>query len=254
MALTGVEIAFGIRKGTSIHICGIARDPADQFEIPNDVMDDMDKINAGIRRLNALNHITTLNHPRWSGMSAASIASIDEVANFEVLNGYELMQDGYSNSDTCFELELRRGRKVRPLATDDSHTMAPGGAPGYEYFQGFTVLKAPELSYGALINALDSSAYFASTGPVFKNMWLENGVLHIECSPVRGVYVHGRLYRHRLAVVEGSNCIETIDIPLAAPFADSGYFFVQIVDTDGKRAWSCPYWPKLNEKGEIVGV
>ena len=254
VALTGIEIAFGIRKATTVHICGIARDPMARLEIPNYPMDDMEKINAGIRQLNESNYITTLNHPRWSGMSATDIMAIGDVANMEVLNGYELVQDGYGDSSACFEFELRRGRKVRPLATDDNHTMTPAGDAGYEYFQGFTVLKAPELSYSALINALDTSAYFASTGPMFKNLWLEKGVLHVECSPVRGVYVHGKRYSHHIAVLQGIDCIETVDIPLEKGFADSDYFFIQIVDTNGKRAWSCPYWMKRNEKGEIIGV
>ena len=250
VALTGVEIAFGIKQATSVHICGIARDPMAQVEIPNEVMDDMDRINAGIQRLNRLNFITTLNHPRWSGMSAADITAIGEVANFEVLNGYEQVQDGYGDSSGIFELELRRGRRACPLATDDSHTMASDKAPGYEYFQGFTMVKAPELSYGALINALDTHAYFASSGPIFKNLWLENGILHIECSPVRGVYIHGQRYSHRLAVIQETDCLEILDIPLEDIFADSSYFFVQLVDSSRKRAWSCPYWSDPAVKGE----
>ncbi len=251
VALTGLEIAFGIRKATSVHVCGIARNPMAELEILNEPMDDMEKINAGIARLNESNYITTLNHPRWSGMSASDIAAIGNVANMEVLNGYELIQDGYGDSSACYEFELRRGRKVRPLATDDSHTMSLPGAPGYEYFQGFTVLKAPELSYQALINALDAGAFFASTGPMFKNLWLDNGVLHVECSPVCGVYVHGQLYSHRATVLEGSDCIEVVDIPVGDVFANSDYLFVQIVDTKGKRAWSSPCWLKSDvERGD----
>ena len=247
VALTGLEIAFGIGAPTSVHICGIARNPEAELEILNEPMDDTDKINAGIERLNNADFITTLNHPRWSGMSPAVISSIGNVANIEVVNGFELIQDGYGYSDACFELELRGGRKVRPIATDDSHTMSAPGKAGYEYFRGFTMLKAPELTYDSLINALDSGNFYASTGPEINNMWLENGILHIECSPVQGVYVHGKLYSHRAAVIKDTDCIETIDIPIGDTFAKSDYFFVQIVDTSGRRAWSRPYWQKGSE-------
>ena len=242
VALTGLEIAFGIRRGTSVHICGIARNPDASLKIPNETEDDIEKINEGIARLNREGYITTLNHPRWSGMSAEALASIGEVASIEVLNGYELIQDGYGDSSACYELELRRGRRVSPIATDDSHTRCEGGAPGHEYFRGFTVLKAAELTYDSLINALDSGAFYASTGPTFKNLWIENGVLHVECSAVSGVYVHGSLYSHLAAVIDGENSIEVADIPIADRFESSDYLFVQIADKDGRRAWSAPFF------------
>lgn len=241
VALTGIEMAFGIGKNTSVHICGISRDPGFYCAKPDDPDDDIGRINGGIHWLKESNFITTLNHPRWSGMYPETVAAIGEVANMEVANGFEMIQDGYGDSSACYEVELRRGRKAFPLATDDSHT-AVHRRPGYEYFRGFTCLKAESLTYDGLIRALDEGAFFASTGPEFQNLWLENGKLHIECSPVCGAYVHGHLYRHRAAVVAGEDRIETADIDIEKLFADSRYLFVQIVDAQGRRAWAPPLW------------
>lgn len=237
VALTGIENAFGIKKSTSVHICGIARDPMTEEKCPDEPMDDVSHINAGIQRLKAKNYITALNHPRWSGMSAETIAAIDEVSNIEVVNGFEMIQDGYGDSSACYEFELRRGRKAFPIATDDSHREGKPGEPGYEYFQGFTVLKAPLLTYDSLINALDSGSFFASTGPMIRELWVENNILHVECTPVCGVYVHGKLYSHRAARVEGCDCIESLDLDISSCL-DSDYIFIQIADTRGKRAWA----------------
>lgn len=242
VALTGIEIAFGIQKSTSIHACGIARDPNAQLKFPNDPMNDIGKANQGIEFLNNENFITTLNHPRWSGITAADIAAIHNFANMEVVNGYEMVQDGYGDSSACYEAELRAGRRVRPFATDDSHSMLDPDTCGYEYFRGFTVLKARSLTYGALIEALDAGAFFASTGPMIHDLWLEDNVLHLECSAVCGVYVHGQLYSQRAAKVAGSDCIEEIDLDVSSICADSGYLFVQIVNTHGERAWAPPLW------------
>ena len=244
VALTGIEIAYGIRKSTSIHVCGIARDPMAELKHPNTPENDIQKLNAGVGLLNEKGFITTLNHPRWSGISAADIAGIQGFANMDVVNGYELMLDGYGDSSARYEAELRAGRKIRPFATDDSHHKKPNSEdPGYEYFQGFTVLKAPELTYDALIGALDTGAFFASTGPMIHNLWLEDHILHLECSPVRGVYVHGTLYSHRAAKVEGSDCIEQIDLDVSR-FSDSSYLFVKITDAQGGSAWAPPLWLK----------
>ena len=241
VALSGVEIAFGVGTATSVHVCGIARDPNASLLIENNRDDSIEKINGGIERLKKEGYITTLNHPRWSGMSAETIAKVADVDNIEVLNGFELVQDGYGDSSAIYELELKRGRRVYPLATDDSHTMYEDHGAGLEYFKGFTVLKAPRLGYDELIEALDTGAFYASTGPEFKNLWLEDGVLHVECSPVCGVYVHGKLYSHRAAVIDGEDSITVVDIPIGEKFKSSGYFFVQIVDKSGRRAWSIPY-------------
>lgn len=242
VALTGIEIAYGIRKSTSIHVCGISRNPAAVLHHPNTIENDIGKLNEGIRFLNEKNFITTLNHPRWSGICAAEIAAIQGFANMEVVNGYELMVDGYGDSSACYEEALRAGRKILPLASDDSHHASAPEKPGYEFFQGFTVLKAPCLSYESLIASLDTGAFFASTGPMFQNLWLEDGMLHIECTPVRGVYVHGHLYRHRASHVTAENTITCLDLDVSSLITDSAYLFVKIMDTGGHSAWACPLW------------
>lgn len=239
VALTGIEIAYGIRKSSSIHACGIARDPMAALRHPNTIENDIGKLNEGIQSLNEKGFITTLNHPRWSGISAADIAAIRGFANMEVVNGYELMLDGYGDSSACYEEALRSGRKIRPLAADDSHHPNPSGGPGFEYFQGFTVLKAPELTYDALIRALDTGSFYASTGPMIKNLWMEDNTLHLECSPVRGVYVHGNLYSHRASKVTEGDTITCLDLDISK-FADAAYLFLKITDTQGRSAWAPP--------------
>ena len=242
VALTGIENAFGIGRGTSVHICGISRDPLKCFDRPDVADDGNDSINRGIRLLSDDNFITTLNHPRWSGISAHNISLLDRVDNIEIVNGYEMIQDGYGNSSAIYELELRRGRRAMPIATDDSHRTKGERQAGHEYFRGFTMLTCGALTYDSLIGALDSGSFFASTGPILSELWLDGNTLHIECSPVSGIYVHGSLYKHRAAVIEDEDTIRCIDIDLGNIFADSDYIFVQAVDTKGNRAWSVPYW------------
>ena len=242
VALTGIEIACGLGKATSIHACGIARDPMAMLEFPNRFEDDIDQLNAGIRLLNERGFITTLNHPRWSGIAPADIDRIEGFSNMEVVNGYEMMMDGYGDSSACYEAQLRAGRKIRPVAGDDSHGRQPSGAPGHESFQGFTMVKAPALSYSSLIGALDSGAFYASTGPVIENIWLEDGWLHLECSPVRGVYVHGNLYRHRMSTVTDADTITRLDLDIRSRFSDSDYLFLKITDARGGCAWAPPLW------------
>lgn len=242
VALTGVEIAFGVggKNKTSVHLCGIARDPEKTMEIPNEESDCAEAIASGVVRLRKENCISTLNHPLWSALSAETLQSLPSPDHMEVANGFEMIVDGYGTADALYEMELRRGRRFRPLATDDSHRSADGSA-GLEYFRGWTVLCAQKLCYDAMIEALEKGHFYASTGPEIRGLWIENNVLYVETSPVCGIYVHGTEYRHRKAVTERHNTLCRAEIPLTG-FETSDYLFVRLVDENGKTAWSCPYY------------
>lgn len=241
VALTGIEIAsMGNIAPSCVHACGISRDPDAEIFIENTVGDYVTDINRGIAILNEKNCITTLNHPRWSGTTPEMMKEIKGYKNIEVLNGYEDVNDGYGDCSETYEAELRRGNTPLPVATDDSHSTYEGGA-GLEYFRGFTMIKARELTYSALIEALDSGSFYASSGPIIKELWIEDGVLHIECSPVSGIYLHGKRYTHRKALVSREDVFECADIDLCEKFSDSDYVYVQIATKDGKKAWSAAY-------------
>ncbi len=242
VALTGIERAFSFGTATTVHVCGISRDPAFTWEIPDEKNMDIGVINAAIREMNEKNFITTFNHPRWSALSAELLAAIQGTANMEVVNGYEMKQDGYGDASALYEMELRRGMKYGPLATDDNHRRKADGTPSYEYFCGFTVLKAKELTYDALIESLDTGAYYASTGPMIRNLWLEDKVLHIECSPVCAVYVHGRKFKYRAAAIHEQDDIEVLDINVESLCDHSDYLFINITNTRGEKAWAKPLW------------
>ena len=242
VALSGIEIAYGIGKTTSIHACGIARDPMAELHHPNTLENDIQKLNEGIDLLNRRNFITAFNHPRWSGVSTQDIAAIQGFSNMEVVNGYEMMMDGYGDSSACFEEALRSGRKIRPIGGDDSHKQFPSGVPTPEYFRAFTMIKASSLTYKGLIDALDKGSFYASTGPMIENLWLEDGILHLECSPVRGVYVHGNLYRHRASHVMEGDTITRFDLDVSKLCDDAAYLFVKVMNTRGECAWAVPLW------------
>ena len=242
VALTGIEQAFGIGRDTSVHVCAISRDESTAFKLPDEPDDSVEEINRGIANLNSRGFITTLNHPRWSGISYEDITKIEGVSNMELVNGFEMIQDGYGDSSAIYELELRRGRRAYPIAADDSHRMSKDGGAGPEYFRGFSVIMAEELTYSALIEALDAGHFYASTGPLFKKLYLVGDILHVECSAVSGVYVHADKYKPRAAVVDSCDCIEAVDIDVGSLLRESSYIYVNILDSRGKCAWAPPFW------------
>lgn len=59
------------------------------------------------------------------------------------------------------------------------------------------MIKAPVLAYDAIIKALDAGDYYCSTGPEIHDLYLEDGRLCLDCSPVRRIALQCKLHRLR---------------------------------------------------------
>ena len=261
VALTGIEVAFAsadesgyIRK--MVHINAIARDSGKEMKIPPLPLD-YDRINEVVAQLRKENCIVTLNHPVFSDMSTDDLLRIRGVDSIEVYNSIGVMFNNYSDDSAFFEYFLRAGGKADPVAADDCHMHFPDDTPYLEYFQGFTVVKAPELNYDALIEGLDRGACYASTGPMFHNLWLDGDILHVECSPVCSVFVHGKYLSYKAVEAERTDCLTYSQIDISGLRAISPYIWVQLRDTNGRKAWARPYWfgfdsdAMMKRKGDV---
>lgn len=248
VALTGVEVAFSNKDASgythkTVHINAIARDPGKEMLIKPMPLD-YDLINRTVAELNEQNCIVTVNHPVFSVMSTDDLLRIHGMHGMEVYNSVGTMFNNYSDDSAFYEYFLRNGGRAVPIGGDDCHMKCEDDTPAQEYFQGFTVVKAPELTYDALIKGIDESALFASTGPMFHNLWLEGDMLHVECSPVCGVFVHGKYLSFKAAEMEKTDCLTHVQIDISGLRAISPYIWVQLRDTSGKKAWATPYWFK----------
>ena len=104
------------------------------------------------------------------------------------------------------------------------------------------MVNAPKLSYDAIMEALAAGHYYASTTPLFEGIWLERDVLHIPCSPVSSVYVHSRYLDCKTQDVRKTDYITHTELDVSAIRRQSPYLWVQLGTTDGKKAWSVPFW------------
>lgn len=246
VALTGVEVAFTAKDESGyarkiVHINAICREPEKAMTIAPMPLD-YDLINRTIEELNGQNCIVTVNHPVFSVMSTDDLLRLHGMHGMEVYNSIGTMFNNYSDDSAFYEYFLRSGGRAVPIGGDDCHMKYEDDTPCEEYFQGFTVVKAPELSYEALTKGIDAGALFASTGPMFHNLWLEGDMLHVECSPVCGVFVHGKYLSFKAAEMERTDCLTHVVLDISGLRAISPYIWVQLRDTKGKKAWAKPYW------------
>ena len=70
------------------------------------------------------------------------------------------------------------------------------------------MLQADELSAEAIGRALDAGTFYASRGPRFHQIEIENGEIHVECDPVNMIGFHSDLPYVRGRCVQGENLTE----------------------------------------------
>ena len=246
VALTGLEADFNYHDESgynrkTVHINVIAREADTSFDFSSLPLD-YDVINDAVEKFKQKNCIVTVNHPVFSDMCCEDLLKIRGMDGIEVYNSIGAMFNNYSDDSAFYEYFLRAGGKAFPVGGDDCHLKFQDGTPFVEYFQGFTVVKAKELTYKSLIEAMDEGAVYASTGPMFHNIWLAGDFLHVECSPVCGVFVHGKYLSYKAAELERTDCLTNVTIDISGLRAISPYIWVQLRDTKGGKAWATPYW------------
>jgi hypothetical protein len=184
------------------------------------------------RRCSEAGAFVALAHPEWNGLSPEDSQLIEVADAVEIYNhGCHVDSDrGYGVA--LLDTLLSEGRRLTACATDDAHFATP------DHFGGWVMVKAEANEPDALLAALKSGAYYASTGPELHDVRIEGESLVVECSPAQRVIAMGANSVSRSAHGEG---ITHAELPLER-FVKGGWVRVAVHDAAGKRAWSNPLW------------
>lgn len=194
-----------------------------------------------IERANRKGFLVCYNHPVWSKQNYEDYASLKGLWAVENYNtGCVLVGD----EDTMQPIDdlLRKGEKVFPVATDDTHIEA-------DLFGGWIDVKADDLQYKTVMNALERGDFYASTGPAIRELSIENGILHVACSPAATVNVHSeRIYGKHKKAMNGELLTEVefdlndyINVSHSEKLRYLPYIRVTVTDEHGKQANTRPY-------------
>ena len=171
----------------------------------------------------------TYNHPVWSLEDYSDYSGYEHMHAMEIYNhgsaccGYE------EYNEQQYEEMLRMGKKIYCIAADDNHNHEE--IP--DSFGGFVMIKAPELEYDLVTDALVKGNFYASQGPEIYELWLEDGKVHIECSDVVKIVLQTD---NRYMLVENAkegNVINKADFEIDT---NNKYFRITITDAAGKHA------------------
>ena len=204
---------------------------------------DIKSINKYLKEMKELGFIICYNHPFWSLQDYTDIKDLDSenIWAMEIYNyGCEL--DGlYGYNPQTYDEMLRLNKKWFCVATDDNHNSFPTESSLCDSFGGFTMIKANELSYSAIIDSLINGNFYSSMGPEIKELYIEENKLHIKTSPVEKIFV----------ILKGRNCYkklankgETITEAVFELNGKEEYFRIDIKDEKGLHANSNAYFIK----------
>ena len=201
--------------------------------------------NAMIAEARAKGYLVSYNHPDWSLQAYPDYIGLEGITAVEVYNT-GCVVEGYvlDEGDHVLDNFLKAGKRVYPVATDDNH--GEGDMCG-----GWVRFKADELSYDAIMNAYKKGDFYASWGPEFKSLYLEDGVLKMDFpadSHVVSAEVHtgirwvttrkGLDMTHAEMDLNGYiNEVKRIGYPL-----HRAYFRVILTDSAGNRAMTRGYF------------
>ena len=96
----------------------------------------------------------------------------------------------------------------------------------------------------AFADAFENGRFYASSGPEIREYYIdeETDEIVVSCSPVARVLIKGihTVRAHR--VTSDKDDISYVRIPLTPIRKKEPFFRLEIMTTDGKRAYSQPYW------------
>ena len=201
----------------------------------------IESINDIIKKAKEDGCLVSYNHPVWS------MQTYEDYIGLKGLWGVEWHNTGCVNSaykDTFQPIEdlLRKGEKVFPLATDDAHHIR-------DCFGGWVMVKAENLEYETIYNALERGDFYSSTGPVINELYIEDGIVHISTSKVKSIQINTE--RRETVFKNGVDLEEAqFDINFYLEESKKGinenqYIRITLIDDKGNEAHTRAYF--LNE-------
>lgn len=269
LALAGFEAEFFIERGNpfvkTCHVCFLAKSPDmeiqpcwnekdliignaanyigkikyDKKEPPFIRTYTPECINTMIKKARDVGFFVTYNHPTWSQESYEQYSKYEGMHAMEIYNNDCQILGYQSYVPGIYEDMLRLGKKIFAIATDDNHNKHPQGDGKFDSFGGFTMIKAEELKYEAITDALFAGNFYASQGPEIFELYLENGKIHVTCSDAVMILLN-TAYRTAQSVYARPG-----EVLNGASFdynESDGYLKITVKDVNGKYADTNAYF------------
>lgn len=196
-------------------------------------------VNESIKKGKEAGFFVTYNHPTWSLDKYTDYISYDGMHAMEIYNN-DCYTIGYNSYvPNIYDDFLRAGKRIYAISTDDNHNKFPIDDPRSDSFGGFTMIKAKELSYEAIMDSLFSGDFYASQGPEIYELYVQGNKIYISCSDVVMISLNTNLRSTQVVLSQKGRFINSAEFKI--DLADS-YFRLTIQDEFGKCANTNAYF------------
>jgi len=241
--LSGIEVD-GIDPAIGIyHLIGLGfqREPnLDFYDQDPPWLETILDMQEAINRLRETGALVFLAHPYWSGEMSKDLLDMEGCFGMEIWNGACEVWDCKGLSTVHWDDLLAAGRRLWGLGADDCHWW-PGRA---DAGLGWVWVRATELAQEAILAALEQGHFYASSGPQIHDLRLEDGEIHVRCSPAVAIdFVGNGPFCRRVVPPPGATLTEASYSPGEKYGANKEllrYLRVACQDAQYRWAWSNP--------------
>ncbi len=200
-------------------------------------------IQANIDAVLAAGGIASINHPNFGwALDHDIIGRVTGASLLEVFNGEPSVNmygaPGRPSNEQIWDDVLSAGKLIFGVATDDAHNyldFSPGlSNPG----RGWVMVRATQLTETAIVGALSSGNFYASTGVALPHLEVSRDKIHLKIEQDWD-YVYTITFTGQ----GGTTLAE--DVGLEASYrvgGDEGYVRATVTSSYGTKAWTQPVW------------
>lgn len=167
-------------------------------------------------------------HPEWSSTPAREFERLEGYFGMEIWNSGCAMEQGLDTNAAYWDEILMQGKRWFGLAVDDGH------APE-QHCKGYVCVRAQK-DVDSILSALQKGAFYSSCGPEIYDFYVEDGAVHIECSPVKEIVFRYGRWPCPIFRAEGTPLTKA---QFKLPYKFS-YIRAGVMDEQGRRAWTNP--------------
>ena len=245
LVLAGVEVTDRA-EGLPVHLIGVG---VREAVLPRGGATKVEALQADAQAIRTAGGIPHINHPNYEwALTAQDLTTATEAKHFELINGHPAVNNfgggGSPSTEEMWDLVLSTGRLLYGVGTDDAHHFKEGFLrerknPG----RAWVMVRAPKLSQKALITALETGDFYASTSVTLRSYEVTDHEIRIEL-PENADRAVTR-YRTYFIGKDGA-VLKRDDSPSPAyPFQGNElYVRARIEASNGTRAWTQPLFLK----------
>lgn len=265
ITLTGIELGLDAEDyappasffGKTYHINLIAKDPNNLWQPypPKKITEgnrahaekahwdqrertySLENANEILARAKEEGFLAIYNHPTWSKQSYPDYAGLKNLWALEIRNTLNVTKGYDDNNHRVYQDLLELGNRLCVVACDDTHRPHTVGG-------SFTMIGAKELTYEAVIEAMEKGELYASCGPLIHSMTLDGSLLTVTCDPAAQVCVQTQArYAQRVAGEGITEAQIDLSVWLEKSQGDPNAFFrVTVTAADGSYAATRAYF------------